>query len=99
MLFQYLVIFAVPAVLVLIFWGWRQLWWLFPVWGGVWLFFFLISLWEDRWRMVTPKDKAWGAPSNCPQCDHELDIARRGQQFTVRCPICGFTRRHEPRGV
>jgi len=95
----FFVLLVLSALLILVFWGWRRLWWLLPLGGGVWLFFFIVifivSLWEDRWRIVTPKDKAWGAPERCPRCNHEVDIARRGQRYTIRCPSCG----HKQKGT
>lgn len=86
-LFVFLVL---SALLILVFGGWRRLWWLLPLGGGVFLFFFIASLWEVRWRAFTPEDKARGAPEYCPQCNEQVGIARRGQRYTIRCPICGY---------
>lgn len=90
-----LALLVLSALLILVFWGWRRLWWLLPLVGGVWLFSFVLSLWEDRWRVVTAEDRRRGAPERCPLCNHEVDITWRDQRYTIRCPICG----HKQRGA
>lgn len=106
----FFVLLILSAVMILIFWGWRRLWWLLPLGGGVFLFFiivsFIASLWEEGWWRITPEDKARGAPEYCPQCNERVSIARRGQRYTIRCPICGYkqegaysTAPNPPRGI
>jgi len=48
------------------------------------LFFF--NLWESRWRMVTARDTARGAPGRCPRCDHAVDIYAGERHYAV----CGL---------
>ena len=57
----FLISLVLSALLILGFGGWRRLWWLLPLGGGVILFFFIVSLIEDRWRSLTPEDKARGS--------------------------------------
>lgn len=83
----------VPALLVLVVFGWSR-WWLVPiVLAGIFVFFFALNLWEDRWRAVTAEDAARGAPSRCAECREELSIVAGRDRFRVRCPICGWTGR------
>jgi hypothetical protein len=69
--------------------GWRGLWTVPAVWLGVASLGFVVSVFEDRWRTVTDRDIARGAPGTCPECDASLDIIRKKTSFRVRCPICG----------
>jgi hypothetical protein len=88
--FGYVFFIFVPGVLIWLFLGWRRLWLVLPWVAAVWLFFFALSLIEDRWRAVTPDDIAKGVPPGCPECGNERDIIRKKSGYTVRCPICGF---------
>jgi energy-coupling factor transporter transmembrane protein EcfT len=74
--------------------GWRSLWVALAVVGGLSLLSFVVTLFEDRWRMVTPVDVARGAPGSCSDCGNELDVLRKARRFTVRWPI---SRRRGPR--
>ena len=88
--FGYIFFLVLPGILMLLFLGWRWLWLLLPWCAALWLLFFLLDLWEGRWRMVAPEDTSRGAPDCCPQCRNELDIYRRSDRYTVRCPVCNF---------
>jgi len=88
--FGYVFFVFVPGVLILVFMGWRRLWLLLPWVAAIWLLFFVVTLFEDRWRMVTPEDIARGVPAACPNCGEGWDILRKKRRYTVRCPICGF---------
>ena len=85
----YVFFIVLPRILIWLFLGWRRLWLLLPWYAALWIFFFVVALVEDRWRMVTAEDVASGVPARCSKCGHELDISTLGDRYTVRCPICG----------
>ena len=83
-------ILMIAAGVVLATLGWRQLW-IVPALGlGLVLLGFIVSMFEDRWRIVTDHHIARGAPGTCRNCDAGLDIIAGKSNFRVRCPICGY---------
>ncbi len=88
----YVALFAILLVTaggVLATLGWRWIWIAPAVVLGLILLNIVVSVLEDRWRMVTESDVARGVPEVCPECQNSLDIQRKKTTFKVRCPICG----------
>ena len=83
------VILAAGAAVILMQLGWRWLWLVPAAAAGLWVLMFVISVFEDGWRTVTPEHVRRGVPASCTECGEAWSVIARKTRFKTRCPICG----------
>ena len=75
------------AILMTLSWRWL---WLVPAAAvGLWVLIFVVSVFEDRWRAVTPEHVGRGVPPTCTGCGETWSVIAGKTRFKTRCPICG----------
>ncbi len=82
-------ILAAGAAAILMTLSWRWLWLVPAAAVGLWVLMFVISVFEDRWRAVTPEHVRRGVPPTCTECGETWSVIAGKKRFKTRCPICG----------
>ena len=82
-------ILAAGAAAIVMILSWRWLWLVPAAAMGLWVLMFVISVFEDGWRTVTPEHVRRGVPATCTECGEEWDVIVGKTRFKTRCPICG----------
>lgn len=89
--FALIFLVIIPAVLVVLFLGWRRLW-IVPVF---YVLLMVLFLFVDRWeRGKEVPEEAGPVPQfpadHCPRCEKQAELVDRGGGiYGLRCPHCG----------